>query len=187
MFLNVASKNGIIAPLYLSSPERATSFLRQLKLHLDGLHRSVVDEFEDVQICWKQFISDWKCRHWSFLECWRINLFRKNVFEIATSSSYTRTSYTPCYLTFCTVNWVNGLYSKLQEIIPRLAQTVTIVIQFLQKIHPNNQPFRHLQYYSISIVSIKKMILLNEHLPIVYNNNEWSEISQGYWRDARRL
>ena len=47
MFLNVASKNGIIAPLYLSSPERATSFSRQLKLHLDGLHRSVVDEFED--------------------------------------------------------------------------------------------------------------------------------------------
>ena len=48
------------------------------------------------------------------------------------------------------------------------------------QLHPNNQPFRHLQYYSISIVSIKKIILLNEHLPIVYNNNEWSEISQGY-------
>ena len=46
-FLNVASENGIIASLYLSSPERATYFSRQLKLHLDGLHRSVVDEFGD--------------------------------------------------------------------------------------------------------------------------------------------
>ena len=48
------------------------------------------------------------------------------------------------------------------------------------QLHPNNQPFRHLQYYSISIVSIEKIILLNEHLPTVHNNNEWSEISQGY-------